>query len=160
MAPGKLTGRAGSVAWDLAWTDAGAPLWTFPRAAWERELLPGAQVVLAPTADFTGSLSVDSEGTSTHPVTGWRGGVAHIYGHGNAKRWAGSTPTSAAATSWRPSPRCRTSRDCASLRHWRSSGSALTEKTGRQALSRPCGCAPRSAWRTGSWRDASAAGKC
>ncbi|WP_099184993.1 hypothetical protein [Mycobacterium kansasii] len=87
VAPGKLTGRAGSVAWDLAWTDAGAPLWTFPRAAWERELLPGAQVVLAPTADFTGSLSVDSEGTSTHPVTGWRGGVAHIYGHGNAKRW-------------------------------------------------------------------------
>ncbi|ORV66076.1 hypothetical protein [Mycobacterium gastri] len=87
VAPGKLTGRAGSLAWDLAWKDAGAPLWTFPRAAWERELLPGAQVVLAPTADFTGSLSLGSEGNTTHPVTGWRGGVAHIYGHGNAKRW-------------------------------------------------------------------------
>lgn len=87
VAPGKLTGRAGSLAWDLTWKDPGAPLWTFPRAAWERELLPGAQVVLAPTAAFTGSLTVDSEGGTTHPVAGWRGGVAHIYGHGNAMRW-------------------------------------------------------------------------
>src|ERR1700756_3292556 len=54
----KLTGRAGSLAWELSWKDAGTPLWTFPRAAWERELLPGAQVVLAPTAEFTGSLTV------------------------------------------------------------------------------------------------------
>jgi hypothetical protein len=41
-------------------------------------------VVLAPTADFTGSLTV---GDDAHRVDGWRGGVAHIYGHGNAKRW-------------------------------------------------------------------------
>jgi hypothetical protein len=41
-------------------------------------------VVLAPTADFTGSLTV---GDTAHRVDGWRGGVAHIYGHGNAKRW-------------------------------------------------------------------------
>jgi hypothetical protein len=80
----RLSGRAGSLAWDLSWTDGATPLWTFPRAAWERELLPGAQVVLAPTADFTGSLTV---GDDTHPVDGWRGGVAHIYGHGNARRW-------------------------------------------------------------------------
>ena len=66
------------------WKDSGTPLWTFPRAAWERELLPGAQVVLAPTADFTGSLTV---GDTAQRVDGWRGGVAHIYGHGNAKRW-------------------------------------------------------------------------
>ena len=79
-----LTGRAGSLAWDLSWTDGGNPLWTFPRAAWERDLLPGAQVVLAPTADFTGSLTV--AGTVTR-IDGWRGGVAHIYGHGNARRW-------------------------------------------------------------------------
>ncbi|MEM6104986.1 hypothetical protein AAHS21_01805 [Mycobacterium sp. 050272] len=83
-APEELTGRAGALAWELAWKDAGAPLWTFPKPVWDRELLPGAQVVLAPTADFTGALTV---GGVTHHVDGWRGGVAHIYGHGNAKRW-------------------------------------------------------------------------
>ncbi|HWS94520.1 MAG TPA: hypothetical protein VN306_19145, partial [Mycobacterium sp.] len=80
----KLTGRAGSLAWDLSWKDTGTPLWTFPRAVWERELLPGAQVVIAPAAEFTGSLTVVDN--AVH-VNGWRGGVAHIYGHGNAKRW-------------------------------------------------------------------------
>ncbi|OBA79744.1 hypothetical protein A9W99_19845 [Mycobacterium sp. 1164966.3] len=84
VAAEKLDGRAGSISWDLSWKDTGAPLWTFPRLAWERELLPGAQVVLAPTADFTGSLVV---GETTHRVDGWRGNVAHIYGHGNARRW-------------------------------------------------------------------------
>lgn len=84
VAAEELTGRAGSLAWDLSWKDTAAPLWTFPRAAWKRELLPGAQVVLAPTADFTGSLTVDD---TAHSIDGWRGGVAHIYGHGNAKRW-------------------------------------------------------------------------
>jgi hypothetical protein len=84
IAVGELAGRAGSLAWDLRWKDSGAPLWTFPRRAWERELLPGAQVVLAPSAEFTGSLHA---GDATHRVDGWRGGVAHIYGHGNAKRW-------------------------------------------------------------------------
>ena len=85
VAQEKLSGNARSLAWDLSsWKDAGTPLWTFPRAAWERELLPGAQVVIAPTAEFTGSLTVGD--TAVH-VDGWRGGVAHIYGHGNAKRW-------------------------------------------------------------------------
>jgi hypothetical protein len=80
----ELAGRAGSLTWNLRWKDSGAPLWTFPRPAWERELLPGAQVVLAPTAQFTGSLST---GDTTHRADGWRGAVAHIYGHGNASRW-------------------------------------------------------------------------
>jgi hypothetical protein len=84
IAPEELAGRAGSLAWDLRWKDTGAPLWTFPRSAWERELLPGAQVVLAPTAQFTGSLRTDE---TTHRLDGWRGSVAHIYGHGNARRW-------------------------------------------------------------------------
>lgn len=84
VAAGQLAGRAGSLAWDLSWTDSGRPLWTFPRLTWERELLPGAQVVVAPTADFTGSLTVDN---AAAPIVGWRGAVAHIYGHGNARRW-------------------------------------------------------------------------
>lgn len=79
-----LSGSAGPFAWNLSWEDTGAPLWTFPRVAWERELLPGAQVVIAPTAEFTGSLT--ATGTTTR-VDGWRGAIAHIYGHGNAKRW-------------------------------------------------------------------------
>ncbi|CPR11738.1 hypothetical protein BN971_03026 [Mycobacterium bohemicum DSM 44277] len=84
VGPERLTGRVGPLAWDLSWKDGGPPLWTFPRAAWERELLPGAQVVLAPTADFAGTLTVGDE---VRRVDGWRGGLAHIYGHGNAKRW-------------------------------------------------------------------------
>jgi hypothetical protein len=84
LVPGSLTGRTGSLAWELSWTDVGKPLWTFPRVAWKRELLPGAQVLVAPTADFTGSLTVDD---TAHRVDGWSGAVAHIYGHGNAKRW-------------------------------------------------------------------------
>lgn len=84
IACGKLAGRAGLTAWDLRWKDTGPPLWTFGRLAWERGLLPGAQVVLAPTADFTGLLSV---GGAEHRIDGWRGGVAHIYGRGNARRW-------------------------------------------------------------------------
>jgi hypothetical protein len=84
VGPEGLIGRAGSFAWELSWMDTGKPLWTFPRVAWERELLPGAQVVVAPTADFIGSLTIGD--TTTH-VDGWRGALAHIYGHGNAKRW-------------------------------------------------------------------------
>lgn len=84
VGPAELSGQAGSVGWDLRWKDTGRPLWTFPRPAWERQLLPGAQVVLAPTATFTGSLTL---GDTVHQVDGWRGGVAHIYGRGNAKRW-------------------------------------------------------------------------
>ncbi|MHA7649762.1 hypothetical protein ACX9NE_08380 [Mycobacterium sp. ML4] len=82
--PEHLSGRAGTLAWDLSWKDTSAPLWTFPRVVWEREVLPGAQVVLAPAAEFSGSLTIDG---AHQPVDGWRGNVAHIYGHGNAKRW-------------------------------------------------------------------------
>jgi hypothetical protein len=58
-------------------------MWTLPRRAWERELLPSAHVVLAPKAVMRGTVEVagsrlDLEGT---------GAVAHIYGHGNAQRW-------------------------------------------------------------------------
>ncbi|ORV47353.1 hypothetical protein AWC02_09585 [Mycolicibacter engbaekii] len=84
VGPGFLGGSAGAMEWDLRWTDPAAPLWTFPRFVWERELLPGAQVVLAPTAEFQGTLSLNG---TAHKIDGWRGAVSHIYGHGNAERW-------------------------------------------------------------------------
>lgn len=81
---GHWTGTAGAISWDLRFEDDAAPLWTFHKVAWERELLPGAQNVLAPTATWSGSVRVGDE---VHSFDGGRGGVAHIYSHGNTKRW-------------------------------------------------------------------------
>jgi hypothetical protein len=65
---------------DLAYTSEGPPIYTFGRWAWDHEALPGAQVVPAPNARFTGTIGgVEVEGAL--------GAVAHIYGHGNAQRW-------------------------------------------------------------------------
>ncbi|MBI5506695.1 MAG: hypothetical protein HY899_18050 [Deltaproteobacteria bacterium] len=81
---GLLGGSANGIAWDLRWIEHGGPLWTFPQALWSRELLPGAQVLPAPVASFTGTVSV---GDTTYSFDGATGGVAHIYAHGNAERW-------------------------------------------------------------------------
>lgn len=83
--PGTARGKAGDVSWDLHWTDDAAPLFTFPRVAWERELLPGAQVVPAPTSRWSGALT--SPDGSELTLAGAPGNTAHIYGHGNALRW-------------------------------------------------------------------------
>ena len=83
VGPHNLVARTATMGCDLAYGDAAAPLFTFPRWAWEREVLPGAQIVPMPTATFTGAVMVDGEKV----VDGGRGGVAHIYGHGNAERW-------------------------------------------------------------------------
>jgi hypothetical protein len=82
---GVLAGQVGEIAYDLTWADDSPPLWTFPKAVWERELLPAAQALPAPAATFTGTLTV---GGRRLEVDGARGGVARIYGHGNAQRWA------------------------------------------------------------------------
>jgi hypothetical protein len=79
LTPTTARGRAGAVEWDLQWDATSTPLWTFPRWAWQRQLLPAAQVVPIPTALLTGT--VDGR-----PYDG-DGGIAHIYGHGNAHRW-------------------------------------------------------------------------
>jgi len=82
---GTLEGRAGELAWSLGYTDdADRPLYTFPRLAWQRELLPAAQVVPAPAARFTGTFTV---GDRTVELERARGAVARIYGQGNAERW-------------------------------------------------------------------------
>jgi hypothetical protein len=84
--PPAFHGRAGHLVWDLRWEDGGdAPLFTFPSWAWEREVLPGAQVVPVPSSRFYGTIRVD--GTEFVLGDQARGAVAHIYGHGSAERW-------------------------------------------------------------------------
>jgi hypothetical protein len=70
--------------WGLTWGDGGAPLYTFPKWAWEREVLPGAQVVPVPSAPVEGTVEV---GTDRLVLQDARGNLARIYGHGNAQRW-------------------------------------------------------------------------
>ena len=83
VADGLLTGATKSMRWHLGFEQQGAPLYTFPRTAWEREVLPGAQIVPVPSAAVRGWAEQDGERVD---IVG-RGGVARIYGHGHAKRW-------------------------------------------------------------------------
>ena len=78
-----LRGTAGSLSWDLTLDETSDPLFTFPRAVWERELLPGAQIVPAPDSTFSGTVAVDGRPL---PIEG-PGALARIYGHGSAHRW-------------------------------------------------------------------------
>jgi hypothetical protein len=78
-------GRAGEVAWDLVASGGGEPLFTFPRWAWRREVLPAAQVVPVPAAVFAGTVRY---GDRVVDVRDAPGATARIYGHGNAGRWA------------------------------------------------------------------------
>jgi hypothetical protein len=82
--PERLAGKAGELEWDLRVEGGGPPLFTFPRWAWERELLPAAQVVPAPTARFSGRVRVAGREVTVAEAPG---AVARIYGHGNAPRW-------------------------------------------------------------------------
>ena len=66
---------------DLALQDSSPPVWTFPRWSWERELLPAAQVVIAPSA------SSEAAGSHIRRCRSRNEAVAHIYGRGNAGRW-------------------------------------------------------------------------
>lgn len=81
---GDWAGEAEGISWELRWEDPSPPVWTFPKAAWQRELLPAAQVVAAPNALFSGRVEV---GPTVYDISDARGGVAHIYGHGSAERW-------------------------------------------------------------------------
>jgi hypothetical protein len=88
LAPSSLAGEAGRLAWDLTFEHSGSgpsPLFTFPRWAWEREVLPAAQVVCVPSSPLSGSLLVDGKRVPLSPDAS--GGLAHIYGHGSAERW-------------------------------------------------------------------------
>ena len=80
-----VTDGPAALAWDLNQHGGGEPLFTFPRWAWERELLPAAQIVPAPAARFTGTVRWRAGALSVHDAPG---ASARIYGHGNARRWA------------------------------------------------------------------------
>ncbi|MFB4307527.1 hypothetical protein [Actinomadura sp. GTD37] len=81
----RLTGTAGTISWDLRESGGGRPMHTFPRWAWERELLPAAQIVPKPAAAYDGAVRF---GDRVLELAGAPGASARIYGHGNARRWA------------------------------------------------------------------------
>ncbi|NUK07443.1 hypothetical protein HRW18_05320 [Streptomyces lunaelactis] len=83
--PGHLTGIAGDFGWDVTERAEDTPLFTFPRWAWRRPLLPAAQTLPAARASYDGTVS---HGGRTLPLKGAPGASARIYGHGNARRWA------------------------------------------------------------------------
>ncbi|GGS70956.1 hypothetical protein GCM10010156_32280 [Planobispora rosea] len=84
MGPATLTGRAGDLGWRLTRSGGGDVLYTFPAWAWRREILPAAQIVTAPAARFTGTVSY---GGRRLDLDGAPGATARIYGHGNARTW-------------------------------------------------------------------------
>ncbi|WP_211277764.1 hypothetical protein [Couchioplanes caeruleus] len=81
----ELTGAAGDLRWRLRVSGDGDPMFTFPRWAWHRELLPAAQILPVPTGRFTGTVQV---GERELTLSDAPGNLARIYGHGNARRWA------------------------------------------------------------------------
>lgn len=85
ITPTRLTGQAGEARWDLTQDGGGAPLFTFPRWAWRRGLLPAAHLVPAPGARFSGTVTVDGTALTLRDAPGATG---RIYGHGHARRWA------------------------------------------------------------------------
>ncbi|MGW1895455.1 hypothetical protein ACWCP6_35220 [Streptomyces sp. NPDC002004] len=84
-AGGRLTGSAGDLSWDLTEAATDAPLFTFPRWAWRRPLLPAAQMLPAARATYTGTVAYEDTAVALDAAPG---ASARIYGHGNAHRWA------------------------------------------------------------------------
>ncbi len=80
----RLAGSADALAWELSRHGGGAPLYTFPRWSWRRELLPAVQIVPYPSATFTGTVHI---GPATLRLDRAPGNCARVYGHGNARRW-------------------------------------------------------------------------
>lgn len=83
LRPGRMIGAAGGLAWDLEFHDESAPLFTFPRIVWEREVLPAAQIVPWPRAEVRGKFRTPAGEREVEAT----GALARIYGHGNAERW-------------------------------------------------------------------------
>lgn len=84
IGPGAASGSTANLAWDLTFACAAPPLCTFPRWVFERQLLPGQQLVPAPTASFDGTVTV---GGRTAVLERAYGGLAHAVSRGHARRW-------------------------------------------------------------------------
>ncbi|MFJ9722835.1 hypothetical protein ACIRP3_08760 [Streptomyces sp. NPDC101209] len=83
--PGRLSGSAGDLSWNLTEQPAAEPLFTFPRWSWRRPLLPATHMLPAARATYDGTFATP-DGTLT--LHGAPGASARINGHGNARRWA------------------------------------------------------------------------
>ncbi|WP_377266799.1 hypothetical protein [Peterkaempfera sp. SMS 1(5)a] len=83
--PGRLSGTAGPLRWDLTEHSGDETLYTFPRWAWNHPVLPAAQIVPAPRCLLTGSVQYSGGELRLEDAPG---ATARIYGHGNARRWA------------------------------------------------------------------------
>jgi hypothetical protein len=79
-----VSGSVGECEFKFNWTDVTKPLYTFPKWAWEKELLPAAQVLPGPAARIEGEVIIKTK----HLKLAGRGGLARIYGHGSAENWA------------------------------------------------------------------------
>ncbi len=82
---GRQITSAGDIHWDLRSTSDSEPLYTFPKWAWDTELLPAAQVVAEPHALFSGTVKWPGGELTLNDAPG---GNSRIYGHGNGQRWA------------------------------------------------------------------------
>ena len=84
LTPDAWQGQTPRITWNLQQNLLTPPLLPFARWLWEMEALPGAMVVLDPQARWSGQLTVDGAVLDfAGPV-----GLARIYGHGSAARWA------------------------------------------------------------------------
>ncbi|MEV3970394.1 hypothetical protein AB0K68_19945 [Streptomyces sp. NPDC050698] len=81
----ELRGETERLAWDLQVTADAAPLYTFPRLAWKRRVLPAVHAVPQAQARYCGSVRLDGQPL---PLANALGANARIAGRGNAHHWA------------------------------------------------------------------------
>jgi hypothetical protein len=84
IGPSRLSGAVDGTTWELDWSAAEPPLWTMSQGTWRREILPSSHVVLAPKARLVGTFTSNGTTSAIDAV----GNLSHIFGHGNAQRWA------------------------------------------------------------------------
>lgn len=83
--PQRLAGHCDTAHWTLTARWSAGPLYTFPRWAWRREILPATHLVATPGARFDGTIHI---GGREFFFADAPGASSRIYGSGNAHRWA------------------------------------------------------------------------
>ncbi len=82
---GSITTAERTIAWDLRYRDASAPLYHYPRKLYEARLPSQKLVSLCPDATFEGKATVRGE---TWSLDGWRGMVGHNWGRKHTALYA------------------------------------------------------------------------